>query len=181
MALINRISRLVKADFHAVLDHIEEPGPLLRQAMREMEDELALAERRIARRAQDLEVLAARRAELEAECAASDAQLDLCFASQKDDLARKLIRRKLLVEKQLKQLQAAEQADARLLDEQRRQLAQNRAALKSLQQQAALVEDGAPGQRQPAFGRDAGDLAAAISDDEVEIAFLAEQHRRAAS
>ena len=62
------------------------------------------------------------------------------------------------------------EADTRLLDEQRRELAQNRATLQSLQQQAALVADGAPGKRQPAFGRAASDLAAAISDDEVEIA-----------
>jgi len=41
MALINRISRLFKADFHAVLDHIEEPEALLKQAIRDMEDDLA--------------------------------------------------------------------------------------------------------------------------------------------
>jgi phage shock protein A len=33
MALINRISRLFKADFHAVLDQIEEPEGLLKQAI----------------------------------------------------------------------------------------------------------------------------------------------------
>ena len=37
MALINRLSRLFKADFHAVLDQIEEPELLLKQAIREME------------------------------------------------------------------------------------------------------------------------------------------------
>ena len=41
MALINRVARLFKADFHAVLDQIEEPELLLKQAVREMEDELA--------------------------------------------------------------------------------------------------------------------------------------------
>ena len=44
MALINRISRLFKADFHAVLDHIEEPEALLKQAIRDMEDDLAKTE-----------------------------------------------------------------------------------------------------------------------------------------
>ena len=42
MELINRIARLFKADFHAVLDQIEEPEALLRQAIRDMEDELAV-------------------------------------------------------------------------------------------------------------------------------------------
>ena len=40
MALINRVTRLFKADIHAVLDQIEEPEQLLRQAVRDMEEEL---------------------------------------------------------------------------------------------------------------------------------------------
>lgn len=36
MALINRATRLFRADLHAVLDRIEEPDILLRQAVREM-------------------------------------------------------------------------------------------------------------------------------------------------
>ena len=41
MALITRVSRLFQADLHAVLDRIEEPEVLLKQAVREMEEELA--------------------------------------------------------------------------------------------------------------------------------------------
>jgi len=47
MALINRLSRLFRADFHAVLDQIEEPEALLKQAIRDMEDDLANTEQRI--------------------------------------------------------------------------------------------------------------------------------------
>ena len=46
MALITRVSRLFQADFHAVLDRIEDPEALLRQAVREMEEELAHDEQR---------------------------------------------------------------------------------------------------------------------------------------
>ena len=46
MALVNRLSRLFQADFHAVLDRIEEPDLQLRQAVREM-----MKERRQSRRA----------------------------------------------------------------------------------------------------------------------------------
>ena len=38
MALMTRVARLFRADLHAVLDRIEEPEVLLRQALREMED-----------------------------------------------------------------------------------------------------------------------------------------------
>ena len=61
MVLINRISRLFKADFHAVLDRIEEPEQLLKQAIRDMEDDLANTEQRISLCAHDHEVLSVRR------------------------------------------------------------------------------------------------------------------------
>ncbi|MEL0585501.1 MAG: PspA/IM30 family protein [Candidatus Thiodiazotropha sp. (ex. Lucinoma kazani)] len=40
MALITRVSRLFQSDLHAVLDRIEEPEALLRQAVREMQEAL---------------------------------------------------------------------------------------------------------------------------------------------
>ena len=93
MALINRISRLVKADFHAVMDQIEEPEQLLKQAIRHMEDDLTTTEQRGTLCAHDQEALSVRRSELENTLAEIDEQLDLCFESKKDDLAKKLIRK----------------------------------------------------------------------------------------
>ena len=65
MALINRVARLFKADFHAVLDQIEEPELLLKQAVREMEDELAESEQRIRVCTHDQEALAIRKREID--------------------------------------------------------------------------------------------------------------------
>ena len=64
MALINRLTRLVKADFHAVLDNLEEPEQLLKQAIRDMEDELAETEQRVILCVKDQEALELRIAEL---------------------------------------------------------------------------------------------------------------------
>ncbi len=47
MALITRMTRLFTADLHAVLDRLEEPDVLLKQALREMEDDVALREQRV--------------------------------------------------------------------------------------------------------------------------------------
>ena len=77
MALINRISRLFKADFHAVLDQIEEPEALLKQAIRDMEDELASTEQRIAVCAHDQDALSVRKSELDTAVADIGSQLDL--------------------------------------------------------------------------------------------------------
>ena len=58
MALITRVARLFRADFHAVLDRVEEPDILLRQAIREMEDDLARDEKGYQRQQQEAEQLA---------------------------------------------------------------------------------------------------------------------------
>lgn len=184
MALINRISRLVKADFHAVLDQIEEPEQLLKQAIRDMEDELAETEQRIRLCTHDQEVLAVRRRELEATIAGIDGQLDLCFESKKTDLAKSQIRKKLEAERILKRLNAKFDANERYLDEQRATLEGNRATLESLRQKAELFAHRAPSKAASASEFD--DVAwmareMNVSDDEVEIAFLREKSLRGAS
>ena len=69
-----------------------------------MEDDLAEAEQRINLCAHDQEALAVRKSELEATLAGIDEQLDLCFESGKEDLAKGLIKKKLEAERLLKRL-----------------------------------------------------------------------------
>ncbi len=105
MALINRISRLIRADVHAVLDNLEEPEQLLKQAIRDMEEELAATERRLKLREHDQRALGERIREMEDSAAEQQQQLDLCFESDKDDLAKTLIRNKLEAQRLLQRLQ----------------------------------------------------------------------------
>ena len=184
MALINRISRLFKADFHAVLDQIEEPEALLKQAIRDMEDDLAAAEQRIALCAHDQDALAARQKDLQATIATIDAELDLCFESKKGDLARSQIKKKLEAERLLKRLTATFDANRQYLDEQRSSVKENTSTLESLRQKADLIAHRSPV---------SGDLASEfddvawmarelnVSDDEIEIAYLREKSIRSAS
>ena len=184
MALINRISRLVKADFHAVLDNIEEPEQLLKQAIRDMEDDLAETEQRIILCAHDQEALSGRKTELENAITEIDTQLDLCFKSKKDDLAKTLIRKKLEAERILQRLSSRYGANEKFLDEQRQTLDENRTTLESLRQKAELFAH-----RAPAHGNgtsDYDDIAwmareLDVGADEVEIAFLREKDRRSTS
>ncbi len=184
MALINRISRLFKADFHAVLDQIEEPEQLLKQAVRDMEDELASTEQRISLCANDQEALSVRRNELENAITEIKAQLDLCFESEKDDLAKNLIRKRLEAERLLKRLNAKHDANAKYLDEQRTMLDENSATLASLRQKAELFAHRAPAHT--GGGSEFDDIAwmareMTVGDDEVEIAYLREKSLRSAS
>lgn len=172
MALINRVSRLFKADFHAVLDKIEEPEQLLRQAIREMQDDLAATGQRIKLCAHDNEALSVRKAELEGALAQSDEQLDLCFESGKDDLAKNLVRKKLGIAQLLQRLNAKQTANEKYLADQGAMLNENRATLEGLRQKAELIT-----QRTPAHA--ARDIT--VGDDEVEVAFLREKSLRGAS
>lgn len=184
MALINRISRLFKADFHAVLDQIEEPEALLKQAIRDMEDDLASSEQRISLCAHDQEALTQRRGELESALAEFDVQLDLCFESDKDDLARNIIRKKLEAERLLKRLNTKHAANAQYLDEQRTALEQNNATLESLRQKADLFAQQAPAHSDGHSEFDDITWMAremAVGDDEVEIAYLRERNVRSTS
>ena len=184
MALINRISRLVKADFHAVLDQIEEPEQLLKQAIRDMEDDLAETEQRINLCAHDQEALQVRKSELEATIAEIDGQLDLCFESDKEDLAKNLIRKRLEAERLLKRLNTKFDANEKYLEEQRASLDENLATLDSLRQKADLFAQRAPSHGDG--GSEFDDIAwmareLNVGDDEVEIAFLREKSSRGAS
>ncbi len=183
MALINRISRLFKADFHAVLDHIEEPEALLKQAIRDMEDDLASAEQRIKLSTHDQEALSQRKGELEDTVTEYGVQLDLCFESEKDDLARNIIRKKLEAERLLNSLNKKHAANAKYLAEQRTTLEQNNATLESLRQKAELFAQRAPVDRGDSEFDDIAWMAREmrVGDDEVEIAYLRERNSRSAS
>lgn len=182
MALVNRISRLFKADFHAVLDRIEEPEQLLKQAIRDMEDELVGAEQRIRIAVHDQESNATRKAELEDKLAEIEEELDLCFASKEQELARSLVRKKLEGRRFLKRLEARHVENERDLDKTREQLDTDRASLEGLKQKAEILAHRSPGEHDPVL-EDAAWMARdlTVSDDEIDVAFLREQQARAAS
>ncbi len=184
MPLINRVARLFTADFNAVLDRIEEPAQLLKQAIRDMEDELGSAERRIRVCVQDQETLGQRRAELLAKIDEIDTELDLCFANGKEDLARSLVRRKLEAKRLLKRIESKLRTNDRTLTEERRRIDENRTTLEGLKQKAEIFAD----REAAGTAREAECDATAwtarelsVSDDEIDVAFLREQQARRSS
>jgi phage shock protein A len=183
MALVNRISRLFKADLHAVLDQLEEPEQVLKLAIRDMEDELGRAEQRIAALTHEQEDLTVRIEELKAAMFDVDAELDLCFRSGKDELARKLLRKKLEAERLCKRLTSNQLANRKAVADQRSLLDDNMASLQSLRQKAEFFAQRASasrcGTRRDATGWVSREMA--VSDADIEIAFLREKDARSAS
>ena len=156
---------------------------MLKQAIRDMEDELASTEQRIILCASDQETLLDSKTELEGSVAEIKEQLDLCFESGKDDLAKSLIRKKLETERFLKRLNSKHTADEKYLAEQRKVLDENRATLDGLRQKAELVAQRAPVNAGRSIGNDISwtSREMSVGDDEVEVAFLREKSLRSPS
>lgn len=173
MALIRRVSRLFTADMHAVLDQIEEPRIVLRQAIREMEEELARQRQRQKWLQAEIESAGARIEAFEVRSRDLDTRLDLSFASDNETLAKRLIRRKLETARAAEQTVAKRDALTRQLEELEALLESNADGLECMQQKADLfaVDDAGSGDS----------VAAGIDADDVEIAFLREKQARAKS
>ena len=178
MALITRVSRLFQADFHAVLDRIEEPEVLLRQAVREMEEELARDEQRSKVLTHEQRQLAAREAELKQSLQDIEEELDTCFAAGNDELARACIRRRLEAQRLGKHLSRKRAALRETLDELSSRLGENQARLEGMRQKAELLaEEGV--RAHPADDWRHTDIS--VRDEDVEVAFLREQQHRSRS
>jgi len=180
MALITRVSRLLRADLHAVLDRVEEPGGLLRQAVREMEEALE-SERRDARQARhEAARLASRRGEINKTLDGLERELDLCFESEREDLARSLVRRKIVAERAARALDERTEVHARTLADLDARIAEHQCRLDEMCEKAELITEHEPRHdTDPVFAEGAGE--AAVREAEVEIALLREKQRRASS
>jgi phage shock protein A len=176
MALMSRLTRLFRADAHAVLDRLEEPEILLRQAVREMEGEVEGNARALKALEVDYQHARARTSELESSLAGIANELDLCFEAGNETLIRMLLRRRLEGERVLAQLahrlgrlQVERTRRTQTLDEQRQ-------CLESMRQKAAAFDIEADSTRRESTVWGQTDLNVAESD--IDLALLRERQQR---
>ena len=178
MALITRVSRLFQADFHAVLDRIEEPEILLRQAVREMEEELACDEQRSRVLQHEQRQLITRETDLKQSLHDIEEELDTCFEAGNDDLARACIKRRLETQRFGKNTSRKRAVLEETLDDLNTRVRENQAQLESMRQKAELLA----GESACALPEDNWTLPDInVRDEDVEVAFLREQQRRSRS
>ena len=170
MALINRMSRLFTADVHAVLDRIEEPDVLLKHAVREMEEELARGEQRVRALTHEHESLGERQAKTAACLADLGSQLDVCFESGNEELARKIIKRRLETERLERNVVERRAALSKELAALRTAVDEQREQLDVMRQKAELLATTA------ADDFVSGDFV--VGEAEVEVALLRERQKR---
>ncbi len=178
MVLIKRVTRLFRADLHAVLDRVEEPDILLRQAIREMEDDLARDEQACRQHERELEQLSKKESELRQLHASLGEELDVCFAADKEDLARSLIRRRLEIEGALRLLGRRRGTLAAQRGQLAQRLTENRTRCESMRQKAELFDEG-PGEPAPDSVDRWPSVDVRVRDEDVEVALLKERQRRA--
>lgn len=178
MTLLRRLTRLLKADIHGLLDGLEEPEDVLKQTIRDMETALNHKERTLAALQIRLQRLRAEAQALEQAARDIEHQIDLCFDADNDTLARTFIRKRLLTQRQIGQLSRAIEEGRTRHAALEHTMAEQRQQLAAVVQQlglytAAQQPEAAP---TPPFtpGAEGG-----LTDDEVEVAFLDEQRRRA--
>jgi phage shock protein A len=178
MALINRVTRLFRADLHAVLDRIEEPDVLLKQAIREMEEALGYNEQQAKVLNHELGQITLRYNELVQSLADLEQELDICFESGQDDLAKALIKRKLEAERFRKFLERKRETVQCNLDELNKRLDESHRQLDSMRQKAeVLAEEGRPLDKESQWN--APDFS--VREEDVEVSFLREKQKRSRS
>ena len=176
MALVTRLSRLFQADFHAVLDRIEEPDLQLRQAVREMQFALDQDQQRLKLLQHETAQLDKASVSTMAILDSLDEELDICLAAKKDDLARDLILRKLVADKQLQAMQQQSvsiESQRQTLDQ---QIDEQNQQLNSMKQKLELLV-----REDECFVSGNFNHTDTIRGEEVEIALLREKERRAKS
>ncbi len=178
MALINRITRLFRADMHAVLDRIEEPEALLRQAVREMEEDIDNDERSLKLLHNEQVQLEDRQSDIEESLTRLEDELDICFESQKDDLARSLIRRKLEAQRLQSFIVRKRETLSPATSELKQRLQENRTRLSAMRQKLELLTD-VDTNAKADDSWSAPDVT--VRDDEVEVAWLRAKQQRMSS
>jgi phage shock protein A len=171
MALINRMSRLFTADVHAVLDRIEEPDVLLKHAVREMEEVLARNELHLRALEHERGALAERQRKSQALLAELGEQLDVCFDSGNNELARKVLKRRLETERLERQVVERRGALDTEVGARRAELDEQREQLDVMRQKAELLTT-------TAAGDDWSKAEFVVGEAEVEVALLRERQKR---
>ncbi len=120
MAIFSRIFRLCKADFHGVMDQMEDKGLLLKQYLREMEAALRQKQERQSQLHQSCRQIERELSQREEEVDKLEKDLDLAVRKDKDDIAKMLIRKRRTIQAGCQGLQRQLQA----LEEEKGELAQ---------------------------------------------------------
>lgn len=183
MAILTRLTRLLKADLHALLDRMEAPDVLLQQSLRDMDAELQQARQYQQQLHQQCQQMGRLQSSLQQQQQQQQDELDLCLAESNDTLARVLLRRTLETRQQLQLLQTRLQDIQTRIEQGDEECRQQQAAFSALQAQAEywLAPTKAPQQTPTNSPLQTPLHPPLITDADIEVALLKAKRERSAS
>jgi len=166
MNFLERMTLLVKADAHGVMDQLEERNLLVKQHLREAELELTRKRARAEALEEEERRLADEAERLEKQSAAADEDVELALAGGKEDLARFALRRLL----PLREAARERRARAAELREDRTRLQER---LDAQESQLDVLRTRARASRAAERTRDpASSALGGVADEQVELELL---------
>jgi phage shock protein A len=173
MTILTRISRLFKADIHGILDSLEEPEIILKQAVRDMQDEIGKATANIDALTRQQDRLQEKHLAVTTTLQELQQQLHFCLAENNDVLAKAVIKKKLLAEGSLNELARQTKAVSEEKQLKIRETDERKEKLQAIRDKLALFTE------QPAQGHAStvSGLTPPITQDDIELAFLYEKQR----
>src|SRR5262245_22615370 len=179
MTLIKRMTRLFQADVHGILDQLEDPAAVLRQAVREMEAVVSENEGKLAMLEKRHQHLLSLQADTVSASAELESQVDLALHSGNEALCRALVRKKLEYENRGREIERAITRVTEAKTETLKQLADRRERLQAIIKKIEVVvpaddvmDPEATGDEDEfSFGRLERRFYA-VTDEDVEVAML---------
>lgn len=173
MKILNRIARLFKADMHGILDVLEQPEIILKQAVRDMQAEIDTATTIIATLTKQQEQHEYTKKNLNSYIDELQQQIQFCLADNKETLSKSVIRKKLQAELSRKQITEQLAIISTSLQQKMAETAERNEKLQAIRDKLALFTQ-AIELNEPSCA----ELNPHISENDVELAFLyAQQHQ----
>ena len=93
MALLDRVSTLIRANLNDLMDKAEDPEKMIKQVILDMENQLIQVKTQVAVALADQHMLEKKRKEIETKAAEWMQKAELAISKEKDDLARAALER----------------------------------------------------------------------------------------
>ena len=164
MTVIKRFTRIFKADLHGVLDCIEEPEAIVKQAIRDMEAIIAKKSDQL----QALELEAKRVQRKVEEQLKNQVQfqekINLAFSASDDVLAKTFIKKKLASEKLLLAISSRSQQIKEEKETLCKEISEKQTELTAIEEKLKIFASNTD--------TDSSESTSVVLDEEVEIAFI---------
>lgn len=108
MSLLYRIKRLITADAHAFVEELEEPKWILAQAIRDMEAEIEKQANLISDKKESFEKMKKQIKKFQSVIEETESDIELSLDEKREDIAKHLIKKILINQKNLTRLQEQE-------------------------------------------------------------------------